>query len=54
MDDAGIADDDAIVGIPILHPVGSGIVPDAATVAVSAAGLLLIIAGKVDLDAASA
>jgi protein-S-isoprenylcysteine O-methyltransferase Ste14 len=39
----------SIVGIPLLHPVGSGIVPDAATAAISGAGLLLIIAGKIAL-----
>ena len=39
----------SMVGIPLLRPIGVGIVPDAATAAVSAAGLLLIIAGKVAL-----
>jgi protein-S-isoprenylcysteine O-methyltransferase Ste14 len=39
----------SMVGIPLLRPAGVGIVPDAATAAVSAAGLLLIIAGKVAL-----
>ncbi len=39
----------SIVGIPLLRPVGIGILPDAATAAISAAGLLLIIAGKVAL-----
>lgn len=39
----------SIVGIPLLRPVGVGIVPDAATATISAAGLLLIIAGKVAL-----
>jgi len=39
----------SMVGIPLLRPVGIGIVPDAATATVSAAGLLLIIAGKVAL-----
>lgn len=39
----------SMVGIPLLRPIGVGIVPDAATAAVSAVGLLLIIAGKVAL-----
>jgi protein-S-isoprenylcysteine O-methyltransferase Ste14 len=39
----------SIVGIPLLHPVGVGIVSDALTATISAAGLLLIIAGKVAL-----
>jgi len=39
----------SMAGIPLLRPIGVGIVPDAATAAVSAAGLLLIIAGKVAL-----
>jgi protein-S-isoprenylcysteine O-methyltransferase Ste14 len=39
----------SMVGIPLLRPLGVGIVPDAATAAVSAMGLLLIIAGKVAL-----
>jgi protein-S-isoprenylcysteine O-methyltransferase Ste14 len=39
----------SIVGIPLLRPVGVGIIPDAATAAISGAGLLLIIAGKVAL-----
>jgi len=39
----------SMLGIPLLRPIGVGIVPDAATAAVSAAGLLLIIAGKVAL-----
>jgi protein-S-isoprenylcysteine O-methyltransferase Ste14 len=39
----------SMVGIPLLRPIGVGIVPDAATAAVSAAGLLLLIAGKVAL-----
>jgi protein-S-isoprenylcysteine O-methyltransferase Ste14 len=39
----------SMVGIPLLRPLGVGIVPDAATAAVSAVGLLLIIAGKVAL-----
>jgi protein-S-isoprenylcysteine O-methyltransferase Ste14 len=39
----------SMAGIPLLRPIGVGIIPDAATAAVSAAGLLLIIAGKVAL-----
>ena len=39
----------SMVGIPLLRPVGIGIIPDAATAVMSAAGLLLIIAGKVAL-----
>jgi protein-S-isoprenylcysteine O-methyltransferase Ste14 len=39
----------SMVGIPLLRPLGVGMVPDAATAAISAVGLLLIIAGKVAL-----
>jgi protein-S-isoprenylcysteine O-methyltransferase Ste14 len=39
----------SIVGIPLLRPVGIGIVPDAVTATISGAGLFLIIAGKMAL-----
>ena len=39
----------SMVGIPLLRPLGVGMVPDAATATISAVGLLLIIAGKVAL-----
>ena len=39
----------SMAGIPLLRPIGIGIVSDSATALVSAAGLLLIIAGKVAL-----
>ena len=39
----------SIVGVPFIRPTGSGLMPDMATAAVSAAGLLVIIAGKLTL-----
>jgi hypothetical protein len=39
----------SIAGIPFIRPTGGGLVPDAATAAVSAAGLLVVIVGKVTL-----
>lgn len=39
----------SIVGIPLISPTGGGLVPDLATAAVSAAGLAVVIAGKLTL-----
>jgi protein-S-isoprenylcysteine O-methyltransferase Ste14 len=39
----------SIVGIPFINPAGGGVVPDLATAAVSAAGLAIVIAGKLTL-----
>lgn len=39
----------SIVGIPFISPTGGGLVPDLATAAVSAAGLAIVIAGKLTL-----
>jgi len=39
----------SIVGVPLIRPTGGGLAPDLATAAVSAVGLLIIIAGKATL-----
>jgi protein-S-isoprenylcysteine O-methyltransferase Ste14 len=39
----------SIVGVPFIRPTGGDLAPDLATAAVSAAGLLVIIAGKLTL-----
>ncbi len=39
----------SIVGVPFIRPTGGGLLPDLATAAVSGAGLLVIIAGKLTL-----
>lgn len=39
----------SIVGIPFIRPTGGGLAPDLVTAAISAAGLLVVIAGKLAL-----
>lgn len=39
----------SIVGVPLVRPVGEGLLPDIATAAVSGLGLLIIITGKITL-----